>query len=580
MKKDPVKLSELEKDDRIVEIQRYFPDALRQESGYTKLNTDEKAKVEAALIHLEGTRFENIATFESIAKNILQPVANYIDIAINNAKDQLSDQQGVLVIYAGGTIGSAPKDMDDPDSPQAVKSWTELKNASPQLGGLGYPVDAISFVEPLDSCNVGPEHWNAMSSVIKKYYDHYAGFVVLHGTDTMTFTSSALSFVLQELTKPVVVTGSQVAGIVNPRNDAHQNMITAVMLANAKAHKLAVIPEVIIAFGNRILRGCRSKKMNVTNYQGFDSPSYPRLGDCGDHVVIDLKQVKAPSNLPLSVYSEMNTNVIIVEVFPGMQNTDILKNILSMKSLKGVVLKAYGAGNIPTDVSFLNLFKDFVDKGGVVVVVTSVPTGHVDLGLYETSQVLVDRGLISGFDLTPEAALCKLMMLLGSYPNDVQQVKTLMQQSLVGEQRLSLELTQLSGAKELSVGKKIELQASNLASTEEGAEKIETVLLYFKDVELKCSDNAKKSSINLMLDNQIDLGTFSRENVPSKELVNDDTCGESLAFNLTEYKEHFIGQQSTGRMGGGKSVNISISLDGESSHMKWSEVELKIYVQD
>ena len=328
-------------------------------------------------------------------------LAGYISIAMDAAVQGLTKARGVLVIYTGGTIGSAPKDREDPESPQVVRPWHELKAAAPQLGLLGYPVDAISFVQPLDSCNVGPRHWRTMAAIIQEQYATYEGFVILHGTDSLVYTASALSFMLVDLAKPVVITGAQVAGIVNPRNDAHQNMITAIMLANPRAHALPVIPEVIVAFGNQISRGNRCKKMDVVGYQGFRSTNYPLLGVAGEFITIERKHIRAPAETDLQIYDRLDTNVIMLEVFPGMQHSPILENILRDEHLRGVVLKSYGAGNIPTDPPFLNLFRDFIRRGGIVVNVTSVPQGEVVMGLYETSQVLLDRGIIGGFDSRP-----------------------------------------------------------------------------------------------------------------------------------------------------------------------------------
>ena len=220
---EQVPVSELERDERVDELQKLLAKAIVQERGYAELSSDVKADVLTVLKSLGSMRFENKESLVRVARSLLVPIApqleQYISIALANASRQLAEVKGVLVIYTGGTIGSAPKDPNDPDSPQVVKPWKELKNASPQLSLLGYPVDAISFIDPLDSCNVGPQHWRTMSKIIQKYYNDYTGFVILHGTDSMVYSASALSFMLVDLNKPIVLTGSQVAGIVNPRND-------------------------------------------------------------------------------------------------------------------------------------------------------------------------------------------------------------------------------------------------------------------------------------------------------------------------------------------------------------------------
>ncbi|MBF0308714.1 MAG: asparaginase [Magnetococcales bacterium] len=589
---EPVALTDLEKDDRIDEVMRFFSQTLKQESAFAKLKSEQQEAVSAILQSLTKMRFENIASFQQVASSQLKTIApeldRYVPIAIDNARGMLSEKQGVLVIYTGGTIGSAPKDPDDPESPQVVKPWKDLKNAGPMLGALGYPVDAVAFVDPLDSCNVGPPHWLAILRIIQANYSKYSGFVVLHGTDSMVYTASALSFMMLDLGKPVVITGSQIAGIVNPRNDAHQNMITAIMLANPEANNLEMIPEVIISFGNIIIRGCRSKKMNVIEYQGFDSPNYPRLGKAGDHIMIERKHLRKAPELDVEFMEDMDTNVIIVEVFPGMQHSPVLANILKDSNLRGVVLKAYGAGNIPTDPPFLNLFRDFIDRGGVVVCTTSCPAGEVVMGLYETSQVLVDRGIIGGFDITPEAALCKLMVLLGKYGNDINSVKKFMQQSMAGEQRLSLETSDLPGKKTLTQGASPIEISGNLNSVAD-PERIDRVMLRFKNARLfsGSTDPDHRVTIKLFNDGETRehgenfLGAFPRRQVPAGALVQDESTGESLAIDLTLKKHLFLAKQSSARDRAKQKVRIGIALEGDAgASFAWEDAELNIYTME
>jgi L-asparaginase len=572
----------LEKDDRVGELQSYFVEGLTQGGSYAKLTDDKKQQVSSVLQQLKSMRFDDRVSFSSVAKSLLEGVdsglTRYIDIALDSATECLPNIKGVLVIYTGGTIGSAPKDPADPDSPQIVMPWNNLKNAAPRLNGFGYPVDAVSFAQPLDSCNVGPEHWRTMAHIIKQHYDQYAGFIILHGTDSMVYTASSMAFMLQELSKPVVVTGSQVGGIVNPRNDAHQNMVTAIMLANAERHNLPIIPEVVIAFGNRILRGCRAKKMNVISYQGFDTANYPHLGGCGDHIAIERKQIRAPSELGLQVFDQMNTHVITLEVFPGMQHSTVLGNILKDENLKGVVVKAYGAGNIPTDPTFLDLFKAFVDRGGVVVVTTSVPTGHVEMGLYETSQVLLDRGLIGCFDITSEAALCKLMMLLGTYPDDPQTVTRIMQQSIVGEQSLTLESTAFNEVGQLVGNETTTIKSNELLSSDD-EDLIDSVILRFKNARLTPVTDGQ-ATIVLQLNGSQSLGEFKRKAVHQQALVTDEGAGESLALDLTKHKALFISKATSGRLGAKQAISFDISLQESDASFAWDEAELNIYIRD
>jgi len=581
---DTVATTELERDERVDELQRQLGAIIVQERGYNELSDDRKGAVDEVLRSLSSMRFEDRASLERVARNLLGAVApeleKYVSIALDTAAKHMARTRGVLVIYTGGTIGSAPRDMNDPDSPQVVKPWKVLKNASPQLGLLGYPVDAIAFVEPLDSCNVGPQHWRTMARIIAKYHNEYEGFVILHGTDSMVYTASALSFMLVDLAKPVVITGAQLAGIASPRNDAHQNIITAIMLANPAANKLHPIPEVLIAFGNVISRGNRTKKVDVIGYQGFRSLNYPLLGIAGEYVSIERKHVRAMPETDLQLFDQLDTNVIMLEVFPGMQHSSILENILRDENLRGVVLKSYGAGNIPTDPPFLNLFKSFIDRGGVVVNVTSVPQGEVVMGLYETSQILLDRGIIGGFDLTPEAALCKLMMLIGTYGKDVDKVKRLMQQSLAGEQRLSLETTDYPGEGRVDgVTKHTELVKQQLFSVTD-VERIEKVMLRLKGARLE-PGATERATVRLFIDDGFPVGTFRRGKVPAQALVKDDTVGESLVFDLTPYKERFVGKAGSGRIAASQKIGFTIEFEPRGDgYLAWDAAELNIYTTE
>lgn len=575
-----VEVTELEKDDRITALQAGFAESLRRESAFTKLKEQPIKDVNAILQQLEGMRFNDRSAFVTVAgallKSVEQELVRYIEIVLDNVQKDLPQQKGVLVIYTGGTIGSAPKDMADPDSPQVVKPWRELKNASPKLSALGFPVDAISFQTPLDSCNVGPQHWQTIAGIIRDNYDDYTGFVILHGTDSMAYTASALAFTFQDLSKPIIITGAQIAGIVNARNDAHQNMITAVMLANPSMFNLPLIPEVVIAFGGRITRGCRTKKMNVTSFLGFDSPNYPAIGHSGDVIQIDTKHVRLPSEAGLNVLEKMDTNVIMLQAFPGMQHSQVTKNVLLDSNLKGVVLQAYGAGNIPTQVEFLDQFKQFIERGGIVVVTTMVPAGRVEMGLYETSQVLLDRGLIGAFDITPEAALCKLMILLGEYPDQPDDIKRLMQQSIVGEQSLSLETTAFASAGKLSDGGTVEMKSAALHSVD-NEERIHRVILRFVDATLQTAGEDQKAIVSLTVG-----GTVLHFNrlASGQDALGVGSGGESLAIDLTKHKHLFVSKASNSKLGGKQSLQIQVGISGDQSALNWQRAELNIYISD
>lgn len=581
---DMVKTLPLERDERVDELQRRLGASLVKERAYTELETAKKKEVDEVLESLATMRFEDRPSLERVSTSLIGGIApelqRYIPIALETAAKSLEETSGVLVIYTGGTIGSAPRDPNDPESPQVVKPWKVLKAASPQLGLLGYPVDAIAFEDPLDSCNVGPRHWRTMARIISDHYKDYKGFVILHGTDSMVYTASALSFMLIDLDKPVVITGAQLAGIASPRNDAHQNIITALMLANPGPSKLPVIPEVFISFGNLIVRGNRARKSNVIGYQGFRSPNYPLLGEVGEYISVDRKQVRNGMGGDLQLFDKLDTNVIMLEVFPGMQHSKVLENILRDENLRGVILKSYGSGNIPTDQTFLDLFTAFINRGGVVVNVTSVQQGEVVMGLYETSQILLDRGLIGGFDLTPEAAMAKLMVLLGTYGDDVAKVRQLMQQSVAGEQRLSLETTEFPGAGSISSGGgRGELPKQQLASVPD-AERIEKVMLRFKRAKLD-PGTEERAVIRLSLDDGTPLGTYRRAKVPAGTLVKDDPVGESLSFDLTSYREKFVVQISTGRIQAVQRLGFFVEQEAKGGgSFAWDGAELNIYTTD
>lgn len=591
MSSETVQLYPLEKDERIGEVVQGFGDALRKESGFQALSEADKAKAGKVLLQLQRFRFLSLVDFKETATLMLKEISDslpaYIDIAIQNAQKELTDQKGVLVIYTGGTIGSAPKDFSDPESPQIVKPWPDLKFAVPNLDKLGFPIDAVSFVNPLDSCNVGPQHWRTMAQVIRDHYGNYSGFVILHGTDTMVYTGSALGLMLQDLSKPVVITGSQLAGIVNVRNDAHQNFLTALTLANPDLHGLPVVPEVMILFGSQILRGCRAKKMDAAGYDGFGSPNFPALGTAGDLIDIDVKHIRPnPESDHIDVFDQMNTNVITIDVFPGIQNSDMVKRQLEDPNLKGVVLRSYGAGNVPTVPRFLDPIEAITDKV-VVVNVTQCPRGTVEMGLYETSQVLLDRGIIGGFDITPEAALCKLMILLGEYGDDVDAVKSLMQKSIAGEQSWSVYTTRFEEAGELNAeNPRFDFNPTELDSVATG--NIQTAVLRFYKTEF---DAGKTGRVHFPV--YVDLGSgemnpasdkFIKSIVKAQSedagLIDVAKNGESMAFDISVKKDHLYTRESYRPMRRKPKISFSIGLEGDGASFKWDRMELIIFTYD
>jgi L-asparaginase len=357
----------------------------------------------------------------------------------------MSAEAGVLVIYTGGTIGSRPRDPDDPESPQLVVPWAELKARTPELERLPYRVDAYEGIEPLDSCNVAPQQWKEMAECIHDNYTDYNGFVVLHGTDTMVYTACALSFMLRELGKPVVITGAQRSALVADRNDATQNMLTAIEIANplASVPTLPVVPEVCIFFGGLLLRGNRAVKEDTVSYTAYRTPNLAPLGTAGDRIVINeslLRPMPAAARR-FNIRTSLDTNILPIFISPGIQNTEIAQSQLKTEGLRAAVILSFGSGNIPTDDTFLDAFRVARATNEVLLAnVSQCPAGPVELGIYETSAELLEAGFVSAADITIEAAQCKLMALLGDPDAEIEDIERDFQLSLAGEQTTSLHV--------------------------------------------------------------------------------------------------------------------------------------------
>lgn len=342
-----------------------------------------------------------------------------------------------LVIYTGGTIGSKPRDAD-PSSPQVVVSWKELKQVIPALSNLGFDVDAVSIEEPLDSCNIGIGEWMEIAGLIESNYQKYSGFVVLHGTDTLSYTASMLSFMLENLSKPVIVTGGLRSPMVDVRNDSVQNLITSLILANPQHSGLPVIPEVCVYLSGSLLRGSRAVKMDTSGFTSYQSPNFPLLAEIGDRIVINERFIRPLPSKPLKVHYHLNAHVTTIFIYPGVQNTDLVKKQLADPTLRAAIVLAFGTGNIPTDDDFLHCFKEATDRGILLINISQNRRGPVELGIYETSAKLVEMGFVSAYDIGLEAALCKLMVLLEKYPNAGRnELASKFQMSWAGEQSMS-----------------------------------------------------------------------------------------------------------------------------------------------
>lgn len=335
----------------------------------------------------------------------------------------------ILIIYTGGTIGM----IENPQTGSLEPfDFEYLIDNVPKIKRLDYSIDSFQFDEPIDSSAMKPSHWQDIAFVIASFYDQYDGFVVLHGTDTMAYTASALSFMLENLRKPVVITGSQLP-IGEVRTDGEENLITALQVAAATTPEgKPMLEEVAILFENYLWRGNRATKYSADNFNAFKSSNFPRLAKIGMGITFRQDVLWRPvEDAPLRVHYGMDTNVMYLSLFPGITET-MIRHAFDTPGLRGVVLKTYGAGNAPNESSFLDVVREAVNRGLVIVNVSQCDNGMVDPHRYKTGSELFAAGVISGHDLTSEAAITKLMFLFGqNYDNET--VKRLMETPLVGE---------------------------------------------------------------------------------------------------------------------------------------------------
>ncbi len=333
----------------------------------------------------------------------------------------------ILLIYTGGTIGMV-KDFKT----GALKAFNfdKLIKHIPEINHLDCTIETFSFENPIDSSDMRIDDWVFLSEIIEENYEKFDGFVVLHGSDTMSYTASALSFMLENLAKPVIFTGSQLP-IGDLRTDAKENLITSIQIAAAQKRGKPIVPEVCLYFEYKLYRANRTTKMNAEHFEAFDSPNLSPLAESGVHLKFNHHIINRSVKGAFRVHKNLDNRVMILKLFPGI-SLQTVENILNTPHIKGIIMETYGSGNAPTNPKFIQLLKKTIEKGVHIINVTQCAGGNVIMGKYEASLELGSIGVISGNDMTTETALAKLMYLLAKKEAE-NDFKTLFERSLRGE---------------------------------------------------------------------------------------------------------------------------------------------------